>query len=134
MGNLATTGPSSPHADPPDPDPLVQLASDQARARAGQDPCVDRCSLATVTRDGEPRVRTLVLHGVENGRLELYFNATSPKWRQLKANGKYELLVYWPTIGRQYRLSGGLDEIPWETMAERWRRRESAGKQLDLYY
>ena len=120
--------------EPPAPEPLVQMVDDQARARGLGDLCAERCYLATITAAGDPALRTLVLRGIGEGRLEIFFNATSPKWRQLQSNPRYELLVYWPTIGRQYRLRGGFEPIPGDVMAASWQRRNKIGKQLDLYY
>jgi len=52
-------------------DSLVLLAADQARARICGDPCADRCFLASVSDEGEPAVRTLVLRGLEADRVEV---------------------------------------------------------------
>lgn len=76
----------------------------------------------------------MVLRGLEASRIELFFSATSAKWRDLLANGRYELLVYWPTIECQYRMSGGFEEIPFENMAASWAQKSDQGKLLDLYY
>lgn len=114
--------------------PLLQLAADQGRARAAGDPCAERCVLATVTDEGGPALRTLVLRGLAAGRLEVFFNASSPKWRQLQTNPRYELLVYWPSIARQYRISGGFEQITHAELARSWKHKGSVGKQLDIYY
>jgi pyridoxamine 5'-phosphate oxidase len=104
------------------------------RARSCGDPCADRCFLATVSAEGGPTVRTLVLRGLEAGRVEVHFNATSAKWRELRANRRYELLVFWSSIQRQYRVRGDFDEIPFPEIARHWEQKSAVGKLLDLYY
>jgi pyridoxine/pyridoxamine 5'-phosphate oxidase len=59
-------------------------------------------------------------------------NATSAKWRELRANRRYELLVFWSSIQRQYRVRGGFDEIPFSEIARHWEQKNAAGKLLDL--
>lgn len=119
---------ASPH------DPIRLLGSDARRAMAAADPMVHRCFLATQTGAGQPVVRTLVLRGVDAGRIELFFSKTSAKWRDLLDNQRYELLVYWPSIGCQYRIRGGFKQIPFEELAASWKQKSADGKLLDLYY
>lgn len=115
-------------------DPIELLRRDAQRAAAADDPLARRCFLATLEASEQPALRTLVLRGIESGRIELYFSATSPKWRHLQTNRRYELLVYWPTIECQYRIRGGFDEIPFTELAASWKQKSTAGKLLDLYY
>ncbi len=101
---------------------------------AAGDTMAHRCFLATLSGAGQPAVRTLVLRGVDAGRIELFFSKTSAKWRDLLDNQRYELLVYWPTIVCQYRIRGGFKQIPFKALAASWKQKSADGKLLDLYY
>lgn len=118
--------------DGPGNDPITLLREDAQRALAAGDPLTHRCFLATLTESAQPAVRTLVLRGIDSDRIELFFSNTSAKWRDLVANQRYELLVYWPTIKCQYRLRGGFEEIPLRELAASWGQKSIDGKLLDL--
>ena len=121
-------------SDASDNDPMKLLVRDARRALAAGDPLTHRCFLATLTEPDQPALRTLVLRGVDFGRIELFFSNTSAKWRDLVANDRYELLVYWPTIQCQYRIRGGFKEIPFAELASSWKHKSVDGRLLDLYY
>lgn len=115
-------------------DPMELIRADARRAIAAGDSMARRCFLATLTEPDQPALRTLVLRGVDLGRIELFFSNTSAKWRDLLANNRYELLMYWPTVECQYRVRGGFTEIPFDELAESWKQKSIDGKLLDLYY
>ena len=121
-------------SDASDNDPMKLLVQDARRVLAAGDPLTHRCFLATLTEPDQPALRTLVLRGVDSGRIELFFSNTRAKWRDLVANDRYELLVYWPTIRCQYRIRGGFKEIPFAELASSWKHKSVDGKLLDLYY
>lgn len=116
-----------------DPDPIAQVVADRERARAAGDPMADLCILATAEAAGPPGVRTLVLRDVGPQGVGLLVSATSPKWAPLEA-GRYECLLVWLAIRRQYRIRGGLAPMP-EALVERyWQAKEHPSRLLDLYY
>lgn len=114
-------------------DPITEIVADRERARAAGDPLVDACILATSDGHGAPGVRALVLRDVGEQGLGLLISATSPKWEPLHS-GRYELLILWQTIHRQYRVRGSLTPMPEERVEEYWRRKVHASRLLDLYY
>ncbi len=114
-------------------DPMAEIARERERARAATDPLTDVCVLATAERQGAPGVRALVLRDVGPDGLGLLISATSPKWEPLRS-GRYECLLLWTTIRRQYRVRGGLAPMP-EALVERyWRGKVHESRLLDLYY
>lgn len=115
------------------PDPMAELAWDRERARAAGDPFADLCILATTDGEGVPGVRTLVLRDVGPQGVGLLVSAKSPKWDPLAA-GRYECLLVWLTIRRQYRIRGGLDPMPPERVAAYWAQKMHESRLLDLYY
>jgi pyridoxamine 5'-phosphate oxidase len=114
-------------------DPVVEIVSDRERARGAGDPLTDVCMLATAGREAAPGVRPLVLRDVGPQGLGLLVSATSPKWEPLRS-GRYECLLLWTTIRRQYRIRGGLAPMPEPRVTAYWEMKVHESRLLDLYY
>lgn len=115
------------------PDPIAEIVHDRERARAAGDPLSDLCILATAGQPGPPGVRALVLRDVGPQGVGLLVSATSPKWQPLR-DGRYECLLLWMTVRRQYRIRGGLAPMPNPLVEQLWRRKPHASRLLELYY
>jgi pyridoxamine 5'-phosphate oxidase len=116
-----------------DTDPVVEIVHDRERARAAGDPLTDICLLATAGREAAPGLRALVLRDVGAQGVGLLVSATSPKWEPLRS-GRYECLLLWMTIRRQYRIRGGLAPMPEPRVDEYWEKKVHESRLLDLYY
>jgi pyridoxamine 5'-phosphate oxidase len=114
-------------------DPIAEIARERERARAAADPLTDICVLATSGREGAPGARALVLRDVGPAGLGLLISATSPKWDPLRS-GRYECLLLWMSIRRQYRIRGGLAPMPESLVEQYWRLKIHESRLLDLYY
>ncbi len=118
------------------PDPIAEMVADRERARTAGDPFADLCILATTDpgdATGMPGVRTLVLRDAGPQGIGLLVSALSPKWAPLEA-GRFECLLVWLTIRRQYRIRGQLQPMPPERVEEYWGQKVHASRLLDLYY
>lgn len=115
-------------------DPMALLAEDRERARALSDPLADLCWLATVDAEGRPALRTLVVRGIDARGLRVFINRSSPKWAELHASGRFELLCYYPGLRRQYRVRGGIAELDPAVVHRSWRAKPRATRLLDWYY
>ena len=62
--------------------------------------------VATVSPDGRPSTRTVLLKGVENGKLIFFTNYESRKGRQLTANPYISLSFVWHKLERQVHIEG----------------------------
>jgi pyridoxamine 5'-phosphate oxidase len=116
-----------------DPDPLGQL-----RRWLAEEP-VETAALATATPDGAPSVRMVLLKGVADGGLTFVSSYASRKGRELAANPRAALLLYWPTVGRQVRVEGPVERLPaaesdsyWETRPPTSRLSAAASPQSDV--
>jgi pyridoxamine 5'-phosphate oxidase len=114
-------------------DPVAEIVESRARARAAGDPLVDACILATAAGRGVPGVRPLILRDVGPQGLGLLVSATSPKWAPLQS-GRYECLLLWTTIRRQYRVRGSLGPMPDAQLERYWQDKGHDSRLLDLYY
>lgn len=113
--------------------PLANIRKDRQVARSHQDSNADIAFLA-LSQDGKPSVRTLVLRDVDDHGVSLFINKTSNKWQSIVDNPNAELLLWYSSIQRQYRISGQLHEIQDETIENNWQRRPAPSKYLDHAY
>jgi pyridoxamine 5'-phosphate oxidase len=114
-------------------DPIALIVEDRARARAAGDPLADLCVLATAQDAGAPGVRPIVLRDVGPQGIGLLVSQTSPKWAPL-SSGRYELLLLWLTIRRQYRVRGRVAPMPDSLVQTYWDQKVHESRLLDLYY
>jgi pyridoxamine 5'-phosphate oxidase len=63
----------------------------------------------------------------------LLVSETSPKWAPLEAS-RYECLLIWLSIHRQYRIRGTIAPMPDALVEDYWRQKGHASRLLDLYY
>ena len=78
-----------------------------AQRREGRSPSVRWLQLATVAKNGQPRVRTLVFRAwTESNQLELFTDTRSEKIQDLDHQQAVEICWLFTKAREQYRLSG----------------------------
>ncbi len=94
-----------------DPDPLVQFRRwfDDAESAVRMP---EAGALATATADGVPSARMVLLKGFDEDGVVFHTHATSRKGRELDANPRAALLLYWDPLGRQVRVEGPVERMP----------------------
>jgi pyridoxamine 5'-phosphate oxidase len=68
-------------------------------------------TLATVSADGAPSARIVLLRGYDQRGFVFFTNYASRKGRELEASGKAGLLFFWPPLERQVRIEGTVARI-----------------------
>jgi pyridoxamine 5'-phosphate oxidase len=63
-------------------------------------------TLSTIGEDGVPSGRVLLLKNVDADGWQFAVHGSSPKGRELSANGVAALTFYWPDLARQVRVRG----------------------------
>jgi pyridoxamine 5'-phosphate oxidase len=94
-----------------DADPIRQFErwfEDALRAKL---PLPNAMTLATVTPQGAPSARIVLLKGVENGGFLFYTNYLSRKGRELEASARACLLFLWSDLERQVRIDGAVRKV-----------------------
>ncbi len=89
-----------------DADPMRQFATWFADAQAAGVPEANAMVLATVSADGIPAARIVLLKGFDERGFVFYSNYESPKGRDMARNPRAALAFYWPQLERQVRISG----------------------------
>lgn len=87
-------------------DPFEQFKLWFDQALTSQEPEPNAMTLSTVSPDGQPSARTVLLKGIEPKGFVLYTNYLSHKGRDIECNPKVALLFFWPTLERQVRIQG----------------------------
>jgi pyridoxamine 5'-phosphate oxidase len=94
-----------------DADPLRQFErwfDDALRAKL---PLPNAMTLATVTPEGAPSARIVLLKGVEQGGFLFYTNYLSRKGRELEKRARACLLLLWSDLERQVRIDGTVEKV-----------------------
>jgi len=63
-------------------------------------------TLATISENGKPSARIVLLKGIANNQFYFYTNYQSQKGRELENNPACALTFFWPELERQVRISG----------------------------
>jgi pyridoxamine 5'-phosphate oxidase len=93
------------------PDPFVQFDRWFKDALEANLPLANAMTLATVSADGAPDARVVLLKGVEGGGFVFYTNYTSRKGRQLAARPEACLVFLWTQLERQVRIEGKVEKV-----------------------
>ncbi len=70
--------------------------------------------LATVSDNGQPAVRTVLLKGHSQEGLLFFTNYLSRKGHEIEAQNRVALLFYWDLLERQVRIEGIVEKVPAE--------------------
>src|SRR4051812_28456631 len=94
-----------------DRDPMRQFErwfEDALRAKL---PLPNAMTLATVSGDGAPAARVVLLKGIEHGGFVFYTNYGSRKARELDGRGQACLVFMWSELERQVRITGAAEKV-----------------------
>jgi pyridoxamine 5'-phosphate oxidase len=92
-------------------DPIVLFDRWFAAARATE-PDPTAMALATVSADGRPSVRTMLLKGYGADGFVFFTNYNGRKGREIAANPNVALMFFWPATMRQIRIEGAAARVP----------------------
>jgi pyridoxamine 5'-phosphate oxidase len=115
--------PPSPKYDPdaaPPPDDAALFAENEpfqlferwfkeAKEQEPRDP--NAMALSTVDAQGFPDVRMVLLKSADRQGFVFYTNAESAKGRQLEANARAAIVLYWKSLNRQIRVRGIIEHV-----------------------
>ena len=89
-----------------DRDPVAQFQRWFADAVAAGLPLPEAMSLSTITPEGKPAARMVLLKRVDAEGFVFFTNYRSAKARELAANPNASLVFFWPQLERQVRVEG----------------------------
>ena len=92
-----------------DPIAFFQSWLDEAHQTEPNDPTA--MTLATVSDDGVPSARMVLLKGADERGFVFYTNTESQKGVELDATGQAALVFHWKSLRRQVRVSGPTERV-----------------------
>ena len=93
------------------PDPFVQFERWFKDALAAELPLANAMTLATVSPEGTPDARIVLLKGLEGGAFVFFTNYGSRKGRQLAARPDACLVFFWVELERQVKIEGSVEKV-----------------------
>jgi pyridoxamine 5'-phosphate oxidase len=69
-------------------------------------------AVSSVSADGKPSSRMVLLKGIEEGKFKFFTNYNSRKGQELDVNPNMAMLFFWPELERQVRIEGKAEKIP----------------------
>jgi pyridoxamine 5'-phosphate oxidase len=94
-----------------DRDPFRQFGRWLDDALRAQLPLPNAMTLATVSEEGAPSARIVLLKGVEDDGFVFYTNYQSRKGRELQARPAACLVFQWSALERQVRIDGAVQRV-----------------------
>jgi pyridoxamine 5'-phosphate oxidase len=98
-------------------DPVDLFATWFAEVVAAALPEPNAMVLATVTPDGWPQARTVLLKGYDREGLRFFTNTSSAKAADLAATPRASLVFPWHAVQRQVRVTGEVRRVPDDVVA-----------------
>ena len=92
--------------------PLEQFTNWWQDAVASNIDEINAMALATISADGKPSARIVLLKGVSENGLEFYTNYESHKAKEMEGNKNVALLFFWKELERQIRIEGRVEKAP----------------------
>ena len=113
-------------------DPIAQFDAWYGEAQAAEPKNPGAMALATVTPDGRPSARMVLLKGRDAGGFVFYTNLNSAKAAELDANPQASLCFYWKSLGRQVRIDGRVERVS-EDEADAYFATRARGSQIGAW-
>ena len=114
------------------PDPVAQFERWFAAAQEAQIPEPNAMNLATVSAEGHPAARIVLLKGIEEGCFHFYTNYESRKGQDLQHSPYVALTFFWPELERQVRVEGQAAKVNEEQSTDYFQSRPR-GSQLGAW-
>ncbi|MEM6429317.1 MAG: pyridoxamine 5'-phosphate oxidase family protein, partial [Deinococcota bacterium] len=114
--------------------PLQQLADAKARATHTNDPNAPFGALATTSPEGQPSVRTVIVHGISDTALFIAVSRLHRKWQDMQTNGRFEMMLWYPVLSEQYRVKGHVEPAPAIQADAYWQKLPREVQLLDRTY
>ena len=114
------------------PDPIAQFEHWFEAAQKAKVPEPNAMNLATVSADGRPAARIVLLKGIEKGCFLLYTNYESRKGHDIQRHPYVALTFFWPELERQVRIEGEATKID-ETLSTAYFQSRPRGSQLGAW-
>jgi pyridoxamine 5'-phosphate oxidase len=113
-------------------DPIAKFRRWMAEAERDGAEIPEAIALATADARGRPSVRYVLLKAADAGGFVFYTNSESRKGRELAANPRAALAVYWHSTGKQARVEGRVTQVSAKEADAYWSERPPTSRIASL--
>ena len=113
-----------------DPTLLFKNWLSEAEQNEIRDP--NAMQLATVSRNGMPSVRTVLLKDIIDGAFIFYTNYESRKSNEINETAKGAICFYWKSLNRQVRLTGSINKVS-DEVSDKYYQSRSRGSRIGAW-
>jgi pyridoxamine 5'-phosphate oxidase len=99
-------------------DPIKQFKNWFDEALKADIPEPNAMNLATITKEGRPTSRIVLLKGIDNGQFVFYTNYQSRKGKEIASTPFVCINFFWPELERQVRIEGKVNKVTAATSDE----------------
>lgn len=110
------------------PDAVAQFGKWWQQATHSEVAEVNAMTLATVTKDGTPDARIVLLKDFSEKGFVFFTNYNSAKGRELSINPQACLVFFWKELERQVRITGKVEKVPAEASDTYFRSRPAGSR------
>lgn len=91
--------------------PIVRFREVYSRAEKSPIELPDAASLATVTEEGQPTVRVVLVKAFDERGFVFYTNLESAKGHEMANNSRASLCFWWEPLQEQVRIEGAVEQL-----------------------
>ena len=113
-----------------DPTLLFKNWLSEAEQNEIRDP--NAMQLATVSKNGMPSVRTVLLKDIIDGAFIFYTNYESRKSNEINETAKGAICFYWKSLNRQVRLTGSINKVS-DEVSDKYYQSRSRGSRIGAW-
>ena len=113
-------------------DPILLFKNWLSEAEQNEIRDPNAMQLATVSKNGMPSVRTVLLKDIIDGAFVFYTNYESRKSNEINETAKGAICFYWKSLNRQVRLTGSINKVSSE-VSDKYYQSRSRGSRIGAW-
>ena len=113
-------------------DPILLFKNWLSEAEKNEIRDPNAMQLATVSKNGMPSVRTVLLKDIIDGAFIFYTNYESRKSNEINETAKGAICFYWKSLNRQVRLTGSVNKVS-DQVSDKYYQSRSRGSRIGAW-
>jgi len=110
-------------------DPILLFKNWLSEAEKNEIRDPNAMQLATVSKNGMPSVRTVLLKDIIDTSFVFYTNYESRKSNEINETAKGAICFYWKSLNRQVRLTGSINKVS-DQVSDKYYQSRSRGSRM----
>ena len=113
-------------------DPILLFKNWLSEAEKNEIRDPNAMQLATVSKNGMPSVRTVLLKDIIDTSFVFYTNYESRKSNEINETAKGAICFYWKSLNRQVRLTGSINKVS-DQVSDKYYQSRSRGRRIGAW-